>query len=358
MSHSQTASSGCAATVVGSGPNGLAAAIVLARAGWWVRVLEAQNTIGGGARTAVLTLPGFLHDRCSAIHPLAAGSPFFESLGLGQHGLEWIHPPLALAHPFDDGTAAVLARDLHVTCGGLGRDGEAWRQLFEPVVKNWQPLMKEFLQPMLHAPKHPLQLARFGLWAAAPALPLARWRFQGEHARALFCGLAAQSFLPLTAFASAAFGLVLGGAAHAVGWPMPCGGAQAISDALAKVLMAAGGMIETGRPVSDVRELGGDQAVMLDLSAWPAARVAGPVLPERYRRKLERFRHGPSVFKIDYALSSPIPWKAPDCARAGTVHLGGKAAEVALAEAEVAGGKVPGRPFVLVTQPSLFDASR
>lgn len=346
------------AIVVGSGPNGLAAAITLARAGVRVRVLEAQTTIGGGARTAELTVPQFFHDRCSAIHPLAVASPFFRELNLNSHELEWIRPEIPLAHPLDDGSAAVLARSLGRTCAALGGDGPAWRWLFSPLVAQWEALVGEFLQPLLHLPRHPWLLARFGAFAIRSASELARRAFRGEPARALFAGLAGHSFLPLTAPVSAAFALVLGAAGHAVGWPMPRGGAQRISDTLAARLRELGGTIETGARVDDVRDLPRAGATLLDLSAWEAARVAGASLPAWYRRRLAEFPHGPGVFKVDYALAAPIPWKAEACHRAGTLHLGGTLAEIAAAEEDVARGRIPSRPFVLLTQPSRFDPTR
>ncbi|MEO8440535.1 MAG: NAD(P)/FAD-dependent oxidoreductase [Spartobacteria bacterium] len=346
------------AIVVGSGPNGLAAAITLARAGYSVRVLEANPTIGGGARSVELTLPGFLHDVCSAIHPLALGSPFFRTLPLEKFGLEWIQPPLALAHPLDDGSAAGLRQDVHATAESLGRDAAAYRRLMEPLARDWEKLADEFLQPMLHLPRYPLALARFGLGALAPAATLARFCFKDPAARALFAGMAAHSFLPLEALASAAFGLVLGAAGHAVGWPMPRGGSQAISDALATHLRELGGEIETDRRIEKLEELPQARATLFDTTCWQFAKIAGANLPSKYRRRLERFRHAPGVFKIDYALFAPVPWRAEECSRAGTIHLGGTLEEIAAAEGEVARGEHPARPFVLVAQQSLFDATR
>jgi phytoene dehydrogenase-like protein len=346
------------AIIVGSGPNGLAAAITLASAGRKVHVIEAESTVGGGARSAELTLPGFFHDRCSAIHPLAIGSPFFRDLPLAKYGLEWIQPEIALAHPFDDGSAATLHRSIDATCAALGHDGNSWRKLMSPLAHHWDILSAEFLQPMLHVPRHPLLFARFGILAIRSASALACRVFRDEPARALFAGLAAHSFLPLDATVSAAFALVLGAAAHAVGWPMPRGGSQRISDALAAQLRDLGGTIETSHRVEDVREAGRTRVVLLDLTAWRAAHVARGRLPARYRRKLERFPHGPGVFKLDYALEGPIPWKASECARAGTVHLGGTFAEIAQAEQQVARGEIPERPFVLVAQPTQADPTR
>ncbi len=346
------------AVVVGSGPNGLAAAITLARAGCSVRVLEANSTIGGGARTAELTRPGFLHDLGSAIHPLAFGSPFFRTLPLSRFGLEWIQPPIALAHPLENGTAACLRQDLRETNESLGEDDAPWRRLMQPFVRDWEKLSAEFLQPMLHLPRHPLALARFGLPALAPASTLAKFKFRQEPARALFAGIAAHSFLPLEAIASAAFGLVLGAAGHAVGWPFPRGGAQAISDALAAHLRELGGEIETDRRIEKLAQVPPARAVLFDTTCWQFSRIAAGQLPARYRSRLENFRHAPGVFKVDYALSEAVPWRGPECRAAGTLHLGGSLEEIARSEREVAHGRHAERPFVLVAQQSLFDETR
>jgi phytoene dehydrogenase-like protein len=350
--------SGMPAIVIGSGPNGLAAAITLAQAGCAVRVLEAEPTMGGGARSAELTLPGFFHDRCSAIHPLAVGSPFFQQLPLERHGLEWIHPPIAVAHPLDDGTAAALHPSLDATCDVLGEDGPAYRRLMAPLVAKWPTLAREFLQPLLHWPRHPWLLARFGWQAFQSAAGLVRRHFRGVVASALFAGLAAHSFLPLEAPVSAAFALVLGAAGHAVGWPLPRGGAQRISDALAAHLHELGGDVETSHPVEDLREFSKVPALLLDVSAWEAARISAGLLPAAYAQRLTRFPHAPGVFKVDYAMSGPIPWRAEECRRAGTVHLGGRLEEIAASESQVARGEASERPFVLLAQPSLFDPTR
>lgn len=346
------------AVVVGSGPNGLAAAITLARAGLSVTVLEANSTIGGGTRSGELTLPGFVRDVCSAVHPLAAGSPFFKTLPLDQFGLEWIQPAIPLAHPLDDGTAACLHREVAVTAESLGRDAGIYRNLFNPLARDWEKLAAEFLQPMLHLPRHPIALGRFGLAAITPARFFAKTFFREEQTRALFAGIAAHSFLPLEAVASAAFGFVLGTAGHAVGWPIPRGGSQSIANALANYLRGLGGKIDVNRRIDNLDQLPKSRVVLLDTTVWQFSHIAGDRLPARYRTRLNHFRHAPGVFKIDYALSSPIPWKAEVCRRAGTIHLGGTLDEIANSERDVARGQLPNRPFTLVAQQSLFDETR
>ena len=346
------------AVIVGSGPNGLAAGIALARAGCSVLICEANATIGGGTRSAELTRPGFLHDVCSAVHPLAAGSPFFKALPLERFGLEWIQPEIPLAHPLDDGSAACLHRDVNFTAEQLHGDSSAYRRLMKPLARNWEKLANEFLQPMLHWPRHPLALARFGIPALCPATLLSKILFKHEPARALFGGIAAHSFLPLESIASSAFGLVLGMAGHAVGWPIPRGGSQTIANALANYLRELGGKIEINHRAENLNDLPKSRAVLLDVSVWEFLRIAREQLPTAYRRRLESFRHGPGIFKIDYALSKPIPWKAEACRRAGTVHLGGTMDEMAAAERDVACGRIPERPFTLVAQQSLFDETR
>jgi phytoene dehydrogenase-like protein len=345
------------AVIVGSGPNGLAAAITLARAGYSVLVLEANSSIGGGTRSAQLTLPGYVHDVCSAVHPLAAGSPFFKTLPLERFGLNWIQPEIPLAHPLDDGTAACLYRDVDFTADSLGGDSRAYRRLMKPIVRDWQGLVTEFLQPVLHLPRHPLALARFGIPALCPATFLANTLFKHEPARALFAGIAAHSFLSLEAPISSAFALVLGTAGHAVGWPIPRGGSQNIADALAAHLSDLGGRIETSHRVENLDNLPKSRAVLLDVSPWQFVRMARN-LPSSYRRRLEKFRHAPGIFKIDYALSAAVPWRAEACKRAGTIHLGGTLDEIARAEREITRGEIPGYPFVLVAQQSLFDQTR
>lgn len=345
------------AVVVGSGPNGLAAAIMLARAGRSVLVIEAAETVGGGMRTAELTLPGFRHDVCSAIHPLAAGSPFLRTLPLDEHGLEWIHPPAPLAHPFDDGTAALLERSPETTGASLGEDADAYRRLLEPLVDRADVLLEQLLGP-LRPPRHPLALARFGVSALLPATRLARRRFAGAHARGLFAGLAAHAILPLSRPPTGAVGLIFAICGHAYGWPLPRGGSQSVADALASYLRSLGGEIECGRTVESLSELRAARTVLLDVTPRQLLALAGDSLPASYRRRLGRYRYGPGVFKLDLALDGPIPWQAPGCERAGTVHLGGTLEEIAAAEAAVAEGGHPDRPYVLLAQQSLFDLDR
>ena len=346
------------AIIVGSGPNGLAAAITLARTGCSVLVYESNSTIGGGARSAELTLPGFLHDVCSAVHPLAAGSPFFKTLPLERFGLEWIEPEIPLAHPLDNGSAACLYKDVDVTAEQLHEDSRAYRRLMRPLTRNWENLSIDFLQPILHWPQQPITLAHFVILGLFPATLLAKFLFRREPARALFAGIAAHSFLPLEAPVSSAFALVLGLAGHAVGWPIPRSGSQQISNALAGYLRELGGKIEVNRPIENLRDLPKSRAILLDVSVWEFLRIVGAELPSRYRRRLESFRHAPGIFKIDYALSEPIPWKAESCRGAGTIHLGGTMDEIATAESDLSRAKIPERPFVLVAQQSVFDQTR
>jgi phytoene dehydrogenase-like protein len=345
------------AVVVGSGPNGLAAAIALAREGLSVLVLEGRETVGGGLRTEELTLPGYRHDVCSAIHPLALASPFFRSVPLEEHGVEWIHPPAPLAHPLDTGGAVVLERSLRETADGLGVDGDAWLDLVGPFARSANDLLDDVLAP-LRPPRHPLLLSRFGLRALRSAAGLARSAFEGEEAQALFAGNAAHSMRPLEARATASFGLVLALLGHAVGWPLAQGGSQTIADALVSHLRSLGGEVETGRPVMSLAELPPARVTLLDVTPRQLLALGGDRWPARYRRALERFEYGPGVVKVDYAMSGPVPWRAVGCRRAATVHLGGTLHEIAIAEGEVARGGLPDRPYVLIAQQSLFDPTR
>lgn len=335
--------------VIGSGPNGLAAAIELARTGADVTVHEAAAQIGGAARSAALTLPGFVHDVCSAVFPMAISSPCFERYPLHAHGLEWIQPEIPVAHPLDDGSAVLLERSLEATCAGLGPDGEAWRRLLEPLAGAWPRVRHDFLAP-LHWPRHPFLLARLGPDLLRSARALAEARFRSPRARALLAGLAGHSMLPLEALLSAGVGLMLAVTAHTGGWPIPKGGAQRLSDALASYLRSQGGKTRTGSRVDALPEA---DVVMCDVTPRQLLALAGNRFPENYRRLLGRYRYGPGVFKMDWALDAPIPWRAADCRRAGTVHLGGTLEEIAQWEADFTGA-----PFVLLAQPSLFDASR
>src|SRR5213076_529781 len=337
---------------------GLSAAIALAREGLSVSVLEANDTIGGGCRSAALTLPGFLHDVCSAFHPMGAASPFFRALDLGREGLEWIEPPAALAHPLDDGTAVLLERSVDATAAGLGPDGRAYRRLVEPLVGEWDDLAADALGPLVRIPRHPFVLARLGLPGLLPARMLARRAFGTERARALFAGLAAHSVLPLDAPLTASFALMFAVATHVANWPLPRGGSQRIADALAARLRSLGGTIETGRRVRSLDELGTARAYLCDVTPRQLDAIAGARLSDGYRAKLRSFRYGPGVFKLDYAIDGPIPWRAKECLRAGTVHLGGTLDEIAESEAEIARGTPAERPFILVGQQSLFDRSR
>ncbi len=345
------------ATVVGSGPNGLAAAVVLARAGLDVEVREASLLPGGGARSGELTLPGFIHDLCSAIHPMTVCSPFFSKLPLHSHGLNWVFPPAEIAHPLDDGTAITIERDVAATAAQFGADAAAYRELFRPIVDNWETLLPELLRP-LRFPRHPFKLARFGLRAIQPASVLARNTFRGVRAQALFAGLSAHSFLKLEAPISSAFGLMMGGSAHAVGWPMPQGGAQQITNALIGVLNSLGGRVVTGSRVDRLHQLCSPDLTLCDITPRQFLRMADLSDHRPFRQLLEEYRYGPGVFKVDWALREPIPWTAKECLRAGTVHLGGTLEEIAASERAPWEGRPPEKPFVLLAQPTLFDSTR
>jgi phytoene dehydrogenase-like protein len=345
------------AVVVGSGPNGLCAAIVLARAGLQVLVLERADTIGGCARTAALTQPGFRHDVCSAVQPMAVGTPFLNSLPLAKHGLAWIHPPAPLAHPLDDRPAAMLERSLEDTARTLGRDGKAWTKWMRPWVRDFEKLVGDAMAPP-GIPRHPIMMARFALDAVRSASAVAESRFRGAEARALFAGLASHSVMPLDMSPSAAIGFMLGIAGHAVGWPIARGGSQALSDALALHLAELGGSIETGVEVTALDAIPTDGPILFELAPVQVADIAGEALPGSFRARLRRFQHGPGVCKVDYALDGPIPWTDPAVSRAGTVHLGGTLDEIAAGERQVWDGTHAERPYVLLAQQSLFDDSR
>lgn len=344
------------AIVVGSGPNGLACAAALVRAGLDVTVLEAEATIGGGTRTEELTVPGLLHDVCSAVHPMAAGSPFLQSLGLDRHRLEWCWPEVDAAHPLDNGSAGVLLRSLDDTARGLGADGRAWKRVFG-VSRDLDSLTDDLFRPVLHVPGHPLRLARFGIAAAMPATVLAR-AWKTPQARALFGGVAAHALAPLNRPMSAAVGTALTCACHAFGWPVARGGSRAITDALAAVVQEGGGRIETGVRVASLADVPAADAVVFDLAPRAVADIAGERLPRRVARAYRRYRHGPGAFKVDFAIEGGIPWRNEACRRAGTVHLGGSLEEIVVAERDVNRGLMPARPFVLLAQQYLADPSR
>jgi phytoene dehydrogenase-like protein len=345
------------ASVIGSGPNGLSAAIVLAQVGLKVDVYEAEQQPGGAARTLPLTLPGYLHDFGSAVHPMAAGSPFFNSLPLESHGLHWIHSSAALAHPLDDGSAVILERDLNATAGNLGGDGNRWRDLLRPFAENWPAFADEILGPVIHLPHHPFLLARFGVNALQSANFFAQHRFTNPRTRAVFAGLAAHSFLSLDSPLSAAFGIMFAVTIHAVGWPIPQGGAQSITNSLAAHLKELHGTIHTSCRIASLGELP-DALTLCDIAPRQLLRIAGDRLTPSYKKTLNSFRPGSAAFKVDYALSDPIPWRAADCRLAATVHIGGALEEVAYSEKEMSAGRIAERPFVLLAQPSAFDSTR
>ena len=345
------------AVVVGSGPNGLAAAIAFAQTGRSVLVLEAQPTIGGGARSAELTLPGFTHDICSAVYPMAVGTEFLPSLPLDQHGLRWIEPPAAMAHPFDDGPPAILSKSIERTGATLGVDADAYAALVRPFVKRWNVLSTDAVAP-LHLPRHPILMAHFGLDALRSARSLARGKFRGERARGFFAGLATHSVMPLTDTASASIGLVLCAVAHRAGWPIPAGGAQSVTNALASYLRSLGGEIVPDSPVASWSDIPDARTIFLDLSPRGALAIAGGRFSSGYRDALERYKHGSGVCKVDWALSEPVPWRDAECASAGTLHIGGTLAELVASEAAPGNGEHAEKPFVLAAQPSLFDPTR
>jgi phytoene dehydrogenase-like protein len=345
------------AIVVGAGQNGLAAAIRMAQAGWSVLVLEGAETAGGAVRSAELTLPGFIHDICSSVYPLGVCSPFLRSLPLEQHGLQWVFPPAALAHPFEDGSAALLHRSLEETAATLGDERRSYERLLEPFVNRWQDLLGDILAPP-RLPRHPLLFAKFGRQAIRSASGLAKSRLKTERARTFFAGLAAHSILPLENLSTAGVGLMLAILGHTVGWPFARGGAQQLTNALISVLRSLGGQIITGCPVESLDQLPSTRAVLLDVTPRQLVKIAGPHLPNSYRRKLERYRYGMGCFKLDWALHQPIPWRARECLQAGTIHLGASLGEISESELGSWQGQPTNRPYVLLSQASLFDPTR
>lgn len=344
------------AIVVGSGPNGLAAAIAMQQKGLSVLLIEGAATIGGGLRSSELTLPGFIHDECSAIHPLAVGSPFFNTLPLSQHGLEFIYPPVHAAHPFDDGTSASLVSDLEATARPLGNDASAYRDLVSPFVNNWPLIDKSILGP-LAIPDAPIEMARFGLKALQSAKSISK-KFSTRNAKGLWAGMAAHSILPLTKMTTAAVGLVLMVSAHRKGWPMPKGGSQSIANALASLFVSLGGKVQTGNYVRSFKDLPGAHAVLFDVTPKQLLEIAGYKFSSIYQWQLKRYRYGMGVFKIDWALNNPIPFLSPDVRQAGTIHIGNTFEEIEASEQQSWDGKHPDKPFVLLAQPSIFDRSR
>jgi phytoene dehydrogenase-like protein len=346
------------AVVVGSGPNGLAAAITLLRAGRSVCLLEAAETVGGGLRSGPATLPGFVHDECSAVHPLALSSPLFRSLPLARHGLEWRQPAVPAAHPFLDGSAALLTRDLEAVPRQFPIDGDAYRRLFAPLVSRWRELAWEVLQPITHLPRHPLLLARFGLPSLLSAQTLVRRQFRDPRLQALVAGCAGHAILPLDAPLTASFGLLLAGSAHAVGWPVARGGSQALADALHGYFLELGGELRVATPVRSPADLPEHRVALFDLAPERLLEVCAGRLSRGFRRAVRSFKRGEAVFKVDFALSGPIPWTAKECRSAGTLHLGGDLDEMVESEGAVAAGRIPEQPFVLVSQPTIVDPSR
>ena len=345
------------AVVVGSGPNGLCAAIVLAQAGLSVQVFEARDTLGGGLRSAALTLPGFVHDICAAVFPMSVISPFLRELPLQAHGVKWIYPSVSLAHPFADGTAAMLAPSIEETADSLGADGRAYKRIFAPLLSTREALWPELLAP-LHFPRHPLPFVRFGLQAWRSAAGFAQSHFRQERAQALFAGCAAHGAMPLSKLFTAAMGLVLGLAGHSPGWPVPEGGAQRVADALVAYARSLGVTFITGHQVADIDRLPEARAYLFDVSPRQLVEIAGSKLPSSYCARLRRFRYGPSAFKLDWALSAAIPWRAAACRAASTVHVAGTLPEIARAESAIWAGELPDKPFILVAQPSILDPTR
>lgn len=345
------------AVVVGSGPNGLAAALTLAAEGVQVRVLEAADSIGGGTRTSELTLPGVLHDECSGFHPLAVDTPFSRRFDLAGHGLEWLWPQVQYAHPLDGGRGAAVWRSVDETAARLGADGRSWQSVFGYLTERFDDITEDFLRPMLHVPAHPVKLARFGLLSVAPVNLLAR-RWSTPEARALFAGVAAHALRPFSSPVSSAIGVALGTAAHRYGWPVARGGSRSIASAMVSLLEEHGGKVETGVRVDSLAELGDPDIVMLDVAPRAAVRIVGDAMPGHVARALRRYRHGPGTFKVEFAVQGGVPWQHEESRQAGTVHVGGTLEEIASAETDVNRGRMPERPFVLVGQQFLADPSR
>lgn len=345
------------AIIIGSGPNGLAAGIRLAQEGLSVKIFEKEDTIGGGTRTLELTQPGFHHDICSAIHPMAKASPFLNSLPLEEYGLKWIHPEVPMAHPLDDQPAGALFQSLDKTVDHLDEDGKTYRKWITPFIDGWDELLIDILAPFSPIPNNPILMARFGLKALRSAHGFAK-RYQTKKARAIFAGLAAHGIMPFDATATTAIGLVLGTAAHTVGWPYPKGGSHAITRAMAQHFQSLGGEIETDAQITAVDELPESKTILFNITPQQILDISGDKLPHSYAKKLQRFEYGQGVFKLDLALSEPIPWKDNICQKAGTVHVGGTLEEIAASEKQSASGKHPEKPYVLVAQQSLGDDSR
>ncbi|UCG84125.1 MAG: NAD(P)/FAD-dependent oxidoreductase [Dehalococcoidia bacterium] len=345
------------AAVVGSGPNGLAAAITLAQKGLSVIVIEAKDTVGGGTRTSELTLPGFLHDICSAIHPIGAASPFFRSLKLEDYGLQWIYPPVSLAHPLEDGSAVLLENNIEKTVASLGADGRTYTRIMTPILKDWEGTIDDLLRP-LSLPRYPVPFINFGKYAFRSTYGLANSLFEGERAKALFAGLGAHSIMPLEARFTASFSMMLGLLGHAVGWPVAKGGSQRIADTMSSYFISLGGHIQTGTYMKSLDDLPKARAILLDITPRQLEAIAGKEIAAKHLKRYRRFKYGPGVFKMDWALDHPIPWKASECLSTASVHLGGTMDEIAEAEDKVSRGKHPENPFVILAQQSLFDQTR
>jgi phytoene dehydrogenase-like protein len=350
--------SGYDAVIIGSGPNGLSAAIHIARHGFSVLVLEASSTIGGGARSAELTLPGFIHDVCAAVLPLSLNSPFFASLPLNQYGVEWIHSPVSLTHPLDHGKTALVHRSIQNTALALGTDGPAYHNLFSRLSEDWELIKQDVLGPLPVPPRHPIASARFGMKALLSSTSLAKKLFRDQPAQAIFAGMAAHSIMPLEAPATSAFGLVTNLLAHTVGWPLVKGGTQNLSNALAAYLLSLGGEIITNYRAKQISELPHSRAVMFDTSPHAMLEIAGEDLPVGYQEQIRRYRYGPGVFKMDFALDAPIPWKNPDNCLSAAVHIGGSMEEIAFSERTIWNGEHAERPYIILAQPTLYDPTR